>query len=90
MSPKGRRAAALPVAAMATRRAVATATVLATLLLPVAAGTAGAKPEGAGTLRVTRFDSDDNCPLRRLDRQLVRCDNLTGGGVPAQLSVPEL
>jgi hypothetical protein len=33
---------------------------------------------------------DSNCPLRRLDRQLVRCDNLTGDGVSAPLFIPEL
>jgi|RhiMetStandDraft_4_1073278.scaffolds.fasta_scaffold151515_2 hypothetical protein len=31
-----------------------------------------------------------NCPLRRIDRQLVRCDNLTGNGVSAPLFIPEL
>jgi hypothetical protein len=31
-----------------------------------------------------------NCPLRRIDRQLIRCDNLTGAGVPAPLFIPEL
>jgi hypothetical protein len=31
-----------------------------------------------------------DCPLRRLDRQLVRCDNLTGDGVSAPLFIPEL
>ena len=35
-------------------------------------------------------DSPLNCPLRRIDRQLVRCDNLTGAGVPAPLFIPEL
>ena len=35
-------------------------------------------------------DSPLNCPLRRIDRQLVRCDNLTGAGVAAPLFIPEL
>lgn len=30
-----------------------------------------------------------HCPLERIGRQLVRCDNLTGTGVPAPLAVPE-
>ncbi|MGH8893761.1 MAG: hypothetical protein ACRDWY_10740 [Actinomycetes bacterium] len=34
--------------------------------------------------------NDLSCPLRRIGRQLVRCDNLTGAGVPAPLSVPRL
>lgn len=31
-----------------------------------------------------------NCPLDRLGAQFVRCDNLTGAGVPAPPWVPEL
>jgi hypothetical protein len=38
-----------------------------------------------------RFSTDDrNCPLRRIDTQLVRCDDLTGAGVSAPIWVPEL
>jgi hypothetical protein len=29
------------------------------------------------------------CPLERIGTQLIRCDNLTGNGVPALLWVPE-
>ena len=29
------------------------------------------------------------CPLRRIDRELTRCDSLTGAGVLAPLWVPE-
>jgi hypothetical protein len=29
------------------------------------------------------------CPLERVDSQLVRCDALTGAGVPAPVWVPE-
>jgi hypothetical protein len=71
-----------------TRRSLVAATALASLLLPVAAGTAAARPDAGPA--VARIDSDWNCPLRRVDRQLVRCDNLTGGGVAAPLWVPEL
>jgi hypothetical protein len=35
-------------------------------------------------------DDDSSCPLARVGTQLVRCDNLTGDGVPAPLWVPEL
>jgi hypothetical protein len=31
-----------------------------------------------------------NCPLERVGTQFVRCDNLTGAGVPAPSWVPEL
>ena len=29
------------------------------------------------------------CPLERVGTQFVRCDNLTGNGVPAPLFIPE-
>jgi hypothetical protein len=32
---------------------------------------------------------DHSCHLERVDRQFVECDNLTGAGDPAPLSVPE-
>jgi hypothetical protein len=76
--------------ATSTRRLVVAATALASLLVPVAAGTAAAKPEGAGGPAATHVDSGHNCKLQRIERQLVRCDHLTGAGVAAPLSVPEL
>jgi hypothetical protein len=42
------------------------------------------------TRKITFSDSSWRCPLLRIDRQLVRCDNLTGAGVPAPLFIPEL
>lgn len=53
--------------------------------------------EGVGltwTARLTPGDgrADDDqptCPLRRLDTQFVRCDLLTGAGVPAPAFIPE-
>lgn len=30
-----------------------------------------------------------DCPLQRIDTQLVRCDNLTGAGVSAPFWIPE-
>lgn len=71
-----------------TRRAFAVATAVATLLVPLTVGTAAARLDPGPA--VARIDPDGNCPLRRIDRQLVRCDNLTGAGVPAPLYVPEL
>ena len=44
-------------------------------------------PKAPGTVVVNSYL---NCPLRRIDLQLVRCDNLTGAGVPAPLFIPEL
>lgn len=63
----------------------ASALLLAATALPVTA-----RPDvGGGVERavtVARADAeqfDGGCPLRRLDRQLVRCDDLTGAGVRA-------
>ena len=33
--------------------------------------------------------TDRYCPLERIGTQLVRCDNLTGAGVPAPYWIPE-
>jgi hypothetical protein len=67
---------------------------LSTALAGVGALPAAARPHdgrgGPGAPRVVVVNWDHNCPLRRLDRQLVRCDNLTGAGVPAPLFIPEL
>lgn len=30
-----------------------------------------------------------SCPLERIGRQLVRCDDLTGAGVPARWYIPQ-
>jgi len=67
----------------------AVATVAATLLmvtsaLPVAAGPDPGQP-------VSRSDAEQKqCLLRRIDRQLVRCDFLTGAGVAAPVAVPHI
>ena len=56
--------------------------------LPVAA-----RPDDGGnpnTPRVVASKIDRDCPLRRIDRQLLRCDNLTGAGAPAPLFISEL
>ena len=72
--------------------------IAATLALSAAlAGTGGlpveARPDDGrnpNTPRVVAFEIDHDCPLRRIDRQLLRCDNLTGAGVPAPLFISEL
>ena len=50
--------------------------------LPVATASPPDPPHG------TAFAA--GCPLRRIDTQLVRCDNLTGSGVRAPSWIPEL
>ena len=62
----------------------------ATIIAGLAAIPATARPDPGEPVQV-RFSSDDpNCPLNRIDTQLVRCDDLTGGGVTAPLWGPQL
>ena len=74
-------------------RRIATAAAIVTMLAGFTAFPAAARPfdpEPAPTSRIAFPNSPLACPLRRIDRQLVRCDNLTGAGVPAPLFIPEL
>lgn len=63
---------------------------LSLLVLAGVAPPAAARPDpgGVGSSRVDLEPT--NCPLRRIDTQLVRCDSLTGAGVPAPLFIPEV
>lgn len=73
---------------------IATAAAILILLAGSAAVPAAAHPldpdPPIATRKITVPDSPSRCPLLRIDRQLVRCDYLTGAGVPAPLFVPEL
>jgi len=73
---------------------IATTTAILIMLAGSAAVPAMARPidpDPPVTTRKTTFpDSSLRCPLLRIDRQLIRCDNLTGAGVPAPLFIPEL
>jgi hypothetical protein len=42
----------------------------------------------AAAARAHALSYEPNCPLRRVGDHLVRCDNLTGAGVPAPIWVP--
>ena len=63
---------------------------LSLLVLAGGAPTAAARPDPGEGVPSGFSWSETNCPLRRVDTQLVRCDNLTGAGVPAPLFIPEL
>ena len=71
---------------------LATTLALSAALVGVGALPAAARPDDGrpGPPRVVVVESQHSCPLRRLDRQLVRCDNLTGDGVAAPLFIPKL
>jgi hypothetical protein len=45
--------------------------------------------ESVNTGSANTADMDRYCPLERIGSQLVRCDNLTGPGVPAPYWIPE-
>ena len=72
---------------------IATAAAILTILAGSVAVPAAAyplEPDPARHRSIAFPDSPRRCPLRRIDRQLVRCDILTGAGVPAPLFIPEL
>ena len=74
-------------------RRIATAAAILAVLAGSTAVPAAARPldpQPAPTYHIAFPDSPLRCPLRRIDRQLVRCDNLTGAGVAAPLFIPEL
>jgi hypothetical protein len=60
----------------------------ATIIAGLAVAPATARPD-PGEPIPNRFSSDDNCLLSRVGTQYVKCDNLTGAGVPAPAWVPE-
>lgn len=62
--------------------------ILPLLLLALAAPAANADT-GSDTLVPYDGPSFENCALTRIGTQLVRCDNLTGAGVPAPFWIPE-
>lgn len=76
VSHRGRRWTSLAVAAL--------------LLAAVVPAPAVAKQDPGGPVQTVQESTFPNCPLRRIDRQLVHCDALTGAGVLAPLWVPEL
>lgn len=63
----------------------------AALLAVLAATPASARPEPAPTPTPTVVQpaDDDLCNLERVGMQFVRCDDLTGDGVPAPSYIPE-
>jgi hypothetical protein len=65
------------------------AAAVATIIAGLAAIPAAARPDPGEPIPI-RFPSYANCPLNRIDTQLVRCDNLTGAGVVAPAYIPEL
>jgi hypothetical protein len=69
-------------------RAAATAG-LAALLVFGGVSSASSRPDPGEPTWAVQAAPDDNCALRRIGAQLVRCDSLTGAGVRAPSSIPE-
>ena len=69
-------------------RAAATAG-LAALLILGGVSSASARPDPGEPTWAVQAAPHDNCALRRIGAQLVRCDSLTGAGVRAPSSIPE-
>jgi hypothetical protein len=69
-----------------------TGAVVAALLLAAAvpAPAMAREDPGGPSVQNTQETVSPQCPLRRIQRQLVRCGSLTGAGVPAPSWVPEL
>ena len=65
-------------------------TALALLIIVGGASAAGAKPDSGGPVPTGVLTAGPDCELRRVGTQFVRCDALTGAGVPAPAWVPEL
>jgi hypothetical protein len=66
----------------------AAAAAATTIMAGLAAIPATARPD-PGPPAPDRFSSPGTCLLSRVGTQYVKCDNLTGAGVPAPAWVPE-
>jgi hypothetical protein len=73
-----------PIAATIKRGFAGAASVVLLLTIPVSLAGASPTPDQPPST------SPGSCPLNRIGTQFVRCDNLTGAGVPAQPWIPEL
>jgi hypothetical protein len=77
---------------MKTSTRIQAGTAVAVAVILISAGSPAGARQQAGTLRsasIAMLDSS-NCPLARVGTEYVRCDNLTGAGIPAPSWVPEL
>lgn len=66
------------------------AVILTLTILATMSGPAWARPDPGGptTAPTSQQPTYLHCPLERVTRQSVRCDNLTGADTPAPLTVP--
>lgn len=71
------------------RNTVASVLVVAATLTTAVAGPASARPEAPPAAPAVPSPHLGECPLERIGDQFVRCDDLTGAGVPAPDWIPE-
>jgi hypothetical protein len=65
------------------RRRLLALTVGTLLMSATGALSAAARPDPGSAERSALYTTDSPCPLERVGTQFVRCDDLTGNGVPA-------
>ena len=70
-------------------RRIPAVTAATLLLLGATTLSASARPDPGEAFVAIIEGFADACPLERVDTQYVRCDNLTGNGVPAPAWIPE-
>ena len=71
-----------------TRRTITTTITLASLLVLAAGSTPATARQDPGPIVVHTILDDGHCTLARVGTQFVKCDNLTGNGVPAPSWIP--
>jgi hypothetical protein len=74
---------------VATRTAARGALTVAVIVVSVAGPADARQDPGAPNPSASTIQPTRDCPLTRVGTQFVRCDNLTGAGVPAPPWVPE-
>lgn len=71
-----------------TRRTITTTIALASLIVLGAGSLPATARQDAGPVIVHTIPDDGHCPLTRVGTQFVKCDDLTGNGVPAPGWIP--
>jgi hypothetical protein len=71
-----------------TRRTITTTIALAGLLVLGAGPLPATARQDPGPIVVHTIPDDGHCTLARVGTQYVKCDNLTGNGVPAPSWIP--
>ena len=71
-----------------TRRTITTTIALASFLVLSAGSLPATARQDPGPIVVQTIPNEGHCALARVGTQFVKCDNLTGNGVPAPSWIP--